>query len=43
MDGDRPVVNGDSVQQEEHIECWYEGEIPGGWKKSPNAIASDFF
>ena len=22
---------------------WYEGEIPEGWKKSPNAIASDFF
>lgn len=34
---------GDGVRQEEYIECWYEGEIPEGWKKSPNAIASDFF
>lgn len=34
---------GDGVRQEEYIERWYEGEIPEGWKKSPNAIASDFF
>ena len=34
---------GDGVRQEEYIERWYEGEIPEGWKKSPNATASDFF
>lgn len=34
---------GDGVRQEEYIERWYEGETPEGWKKSPNAIASDFF
>ena len=33
---------GDGVRKEEYIERWYEGEIPEGWKKSPNAIASDF-
>ena len=34
---------GDGVRREEYIERWYEEEIPEGWKKSPNAIASDFF
>lgn len=34
---------GDRVRQEEYIEQWLEGEIPEECKKSPHAIASDFF